>query len=163
MALAQDGFHFKLHIQFSPGKLHRWIRHTKHCNRGVARIILHTSCPRIAKLNFYCALGGDIEYFIREVLFHFHSGSGLPDFGFGSCKKFWIRPDPDPQHWVMNSQKSRWDLSGVMSSSCCAPSLHLASKFFSLSGGATSLHLLTWLGILFQFSFNHSAGEEVPA
>ena len=44
--------------------------------------------------------------FIRDVLMHFHSGSGLPESGmifsgsdFGSVKKFRIRPDPDPQHW----------------------------------------------------------------
>jgi hypothetical protein len=45
--------------------------------------------------------------FNREVRYKIHFGSGLAGSGSemiysgsGSCKKFRIRPDPDPQHWA---------------------------------------------------------------
>jgi len=46
------------------------------------------------------------DQFFRLVLLQIHFDPELPGSesimifpGSGSCRKFWIRPDPDPQHW----------------------------------------------------------------
>jgi hypothetical protein len=48
---------------------------------------------------FYASLDFSLVLWIRNYFFGSGSGSHFPpSFGSGSCKKFWILTDPDPQH-----------------------------------------------------------------
>jgi hypothetical protein len=51
---------------------------------------------------FYALLDFSIVLWIRNYFFGSGSGSHFPpSFGSGSCKKFWILTDPDPQYsWM---------------------------------------------------------------
>jgi hypothetical protein len=82
-----------------------------------------------------------IEHFCSEIVCFFRVVLLQIDFGSGSCKKFWIRPDPDPQH----SRNQR----GIQDRSAFHPLIHTQSQimiswgsFDDFSSTVFSIYLL---------------------